>query len=201
MISFERRSRGHRGFSPVELLIVLAIIAVIAAIGIPIFGTMLHRSRVDGAAREINLTLLATRFQAIKSGSPGIVQFSTTDQKLLAFIDKNSDDTLNLDPVTHLPTEPLITNTNLETHKQSLTFRIDGADKAVPSTTTTSTTFKFTPFGAIAAGTSTNSIYILDTHGNVLQIAVTSSASGRIGTTKKVPGGSPLYQPQPWTWY
>lgn len=42
----EHRERGNSGFTLAELLIVVAIIAVLVAISIPIFSSQLHKARV-----------------------------------------------------------------------------------------------------------------------------------------------------------
>ena len=39
-------NRKHKGFTIMEMLIVVAIIAILAAIAIPVFGSSLHKARV-----------------------------------------------------------------------------------------------------------------------------------------------------------
>jgi prepilin-type N-terminal cleavage/methylation domain-containing protein len=189
--------RRQSGFSMVELIVVLAIAALILAIGIPIFATMIHRGRVDGAARQFDLTLLAARLQAIKAGDNTIVQFSTTDRKLFAFVDTNNNGAYDAGP----PAEKILADNVVAPNFQILSVRIDDPDTASPSATTTSTTFKFTPFGSAAAGTADKSIYVADGHGNVIQVGVANHASGRITMTKRVgSGGTATYEPPPWQW-
>jgi len=187
----------------VELIVVLAIAALILAIGIPIFATMIHRSRVEGTAREIDLTLLAARLQAIKRGA-NVGTVLTTDssissgplknayQTLLTFVDKDGNGALDAGE-TVLGTNPL------HPAGRQITLAVDGANAATPSTTGATAYFVFKPVGSMQVAD--KSIYILDTHDNVLQVGVVSASTGRVAVTKRrVSGGTTTYQPPPWQW-
>jgi len=64
--------RGEAGFSLIELLIVIALIALMAIWGVPTFLSTLHRVRVTAAAREIATLMQVGRMEAIKrSGQNG----------------------------------------------------------------------------------------------------------------------------------
>lgn len=64
MLHLKSVSRS-RGFSLVELLIVMAIIASVALVGIPWFVKIGQRSKLKSAAREVQTTLLAARVKAV----------------------------------------------------------------------------------------------------------------------------------------
>jgi prepilin-type N-terminal cleavage/methylation domain-containing protein len=61
-----RVSDGARGFSLVELSIVVALIAMMALIGAPWLVKIHQKNQVKSAAREIQTTLLAARMKAVK---------------------------------------------------------------------------------------------------------------------------------------
>lgn len=57
---------GERGFSLVELCIVVALIAIMSLIGAPWLVKTHQRNQVKSAAREIQTTLLAARMKAVR---------------------------------------------------------------------------------------------------------------------------------------
>lgn len=56
-----KRNNDHKGFTLAELLVVVAIIAVLVAISIPVFTSQLHKARV--ATDWANLRLLYAEIQ------------------------------------------------------------------------------------------------------------------------------------------
>lgn len=56
----------ERGFSIIELMIVVAIVAALAAIATPSFRSILATSRIKTAATDIHLSLMRARSEAIK---------------------------------------------------------------------------------------------------------------------------------------
>ncbi|HQK79899.1 MAG TPA: GspH/FimT family pseudopilin, partial [Syntrophales bacterium] len=56
---------NSRGFSLVELLIAIAILAILGAISIPTFRHYLAQRRLNGAVRELQNSLMAMRMQAV----------------------------------------------------------------------------------------------------------------------------------------
>lgn len=200
MFYFQRKTSAQAGFSFVEMLVVIAIMGLILAIGIPFFGTILHRSRVDGLAREFDITVLSARLQAIKRGANVGVVISTDSSSSIGayntavvFVDANANGALD-------GGETVIHKDLLDPRGHRVTLSIDDPDKASPSSAAATAYIIFTPFGSIGSG-GDKAVYISDTYSNILQVRVTTPASGRVTLTKLVPGGSPLYQPPPWHWF
>lgn len=66
-----------RGFSLVEMMTVLAIAAILLAIAVPYFGTMIANARVDSVAESLLAGLVRARAEAIKRNAPMRFQLVT----------------------------------------------------------------------------------------------------------------------------
>jgi prepilin-type N-terminal cleavage/methylation domain-containing protein len=88
--------RGQRGFTLIEMLVVMALMLALVAIGIPSLQNALHQSKMRGMVQEITVAMRLARIDAIKTSSQGIVQIvpSTAPDKLplvRAFSDRDFD--------------------------------------------------------------------------------------------------------------
>ena len=68
------------GFSLVELLVVVAIIAIMAAVGIPQIMIWLRSYRIQGAAQEVARQIEAARVKAISTNANQGVLFAIVDR-------------------------------------------------------------------------------------------------------------------------
>lgn len=69
-----------RGFTAIELMVTIAILAVLAAIAAPSFTPLLERWQVRQASEELQSTLYFARSEAVKRGGGiGIQRSSSTD--------------------------------------------------------------------------------------------------------------------------
>lgn len=57
-----------RGFTFVELLVVVAIVALLAAVGMPSYADLSARQRLAAASEQLALELQQARFDAVQSG-------------------------------------------------------------------------------------------------------------------------------------
>ncbi|MFN5904418.1 MAG: Tfp pilus assembly protein FimT/FimU, partial [Planctomyces sp.] len=61
---------SRRGYSLVELLIVLAVLSALAALVQPAMRGVLDKSRLTGAAKQVQAALAKSRALAIREGVP-----------------------------------------------------------------------------------------------------------------------------------
>lgn len=76
--SAARCRRADGGFTLVELLVVLATMALLAMVGIPALGSLVERSRVASATTAMAVSLANVRMRAVESATPYTLCPSTT---------------------------------------------------------------------------------------------------------------------------
>ena len=82
-----------RGFTLVELMIVIAVIAIISAIAAPNFTTYMAQRRLNGAARMVMSDLMAARQKAVTQNNQFRVIFSGNQYTILD--DDDNDGTVD----------------------------------------------------------------------------------------------------------
>lgn len=79
--------QNQRGFTLLELIVTLAVAAVIISIAIPSFSNMLARHRLSAAASSLKLDLQEARSEAIKLNKNVYVSFGVNGQKCASGLD------------------------------------------------------------------------------------------------------------------
>lgn len=79
----------NKGFSLVELMIVIAIVGILAAVMTPSFLSWRDRSKVRGDATELRAVFESAKLRAIKHNCNAVVAFPDTTS-YQAFVDTNN---------------------------------------------------------------------------------------------------------------
>ena len=89
-ISFERETnfpmtkRHESGFSVIELVIVLAIFLIVAALGVPSIRQAVDSYRLNASARDVASLLQQARMAAVQANQPYYVTIDAVNNKVVA---------------------------------------------------------------------------------------------------------------------
>ena len=81
-----KTERTETGFSMVELLVVLAVVAILLAIILPNMGRVIVSYRLDSSGRAVASLMQQTRFQAVKTNQAYYLRFDNTLTPNVAFM-------------------------------------------------------------------------------------------------------------------
>ena len=90
----------NSGFTLMELMIVIAIIAILAGVAIPNFIGFLPRQRLAAGAQDVLQGLQKSRSKAIMTNRPVVVNFNAAADSFTAFVDENADGALDAGELT-----------------------------------------------------------------------------------------------------
>lgn len=79
-----------KGFTLLELMVILGIVAILSVLAIPNFRSWLPKTQTGSAAREILTTIQLAKMAAIKDSANVLVHFTPATGECLAFVDDGS---------------------------------------------------------------------------------------------------------------
>lgn len=85
-----------RGFTLIEMLVVMALMLVLVALGIPALQNALHQAKIRGITQEVTVLMRQARLDAVKTSTQAVVQIipptgAGDPGHVLAFSDRDSD--------------------------------------------------------------------------------------------------------------
>ena len=83
--------RDNTGFTLIELMVVIAVIATLTAISVPNFLAYLPNARLKSAARELYSNMQLAKMGAIKQNTDWAIVFDKTDDKYQVCSGKGED--------------------------------------------------------------------------------------------------------------
>lgn len=191
-----RRPVGRpRGFTLVELLVVLVLAGVIVIGGVPLLRQMIHRTKLETISRELSVLMQSSRLSAIRESRNALVLIDTSSTEMVAFVDGDEDGARSA-------TEKIIGPIWLPS---GISFADPDGNEGISSV------FGFPAVGDLATvtfradGSSAvaGALRFGDYHDNFLEVAVTSRTTGQIevrkwnGTDWVAPGEGG----GPWQWH
>jgi prepilin-type N-terminal cleavage/methylation domain-containing protein len=207
------RGLGAPGFSLIEMLMVVTMIAIILAIGVPALNQQMVRGRLVGASEQVATHLHLARVEAMRKGFPVVVRPDFTRQHLVAFLDEDADLAFDAgeDQVYDLAVPGDLSRTGVNFMGPDLIVAVDGAPaQSVDGLTPVAGGARvavFEPGGSIR---DVGAIRLGDgktPEANVFEVRVEPEATARIELRKWIygDGGDPdAFLPSgggAWTWY
>lgn len=153
----------QRGFTLIELMVVLALVAILASMAAPSFRTLLAKRTVEAAAGAMLADLRFTRSESVKraarvtlcqssDGASCVGNAGAWTDGWIVFIDEDGDSALDAgDEVIRvqqrLPSMGSIASTNPASDRKNLTYQPTGWSRSA------NRTFIFKPAGSVAGST------------------------------------------------
>lgn len=85
----ERHRKNHlkRGFTLIEMLVVIAILGILLTTGIPIFTSIIQQTKMTGLLNNVGSMFRFARSEAIKKNMQVVLRFDFTARRLEVFAD------------------------------------------------------------------------------------------------------------------
>ncbi|HVF61979.1 MAG TPA: prepilin-type N-terminal cleavage/methylation domain-containing protein [Thermoanaerobaculia bacterium] len=85
------RPPRQAGFTLVELLITLALMAILLLLAVGPLDNFMHRGKTEGIARQISSLILRARFEALQRNVPARVLADGPNRRIFAYVEMGGD--------------------------------------------------------------------------------------------------------------
>lgn len=185
-----RRHRLHPGFTVIEMIVVVAIIGIMATLGLPNLIRVIHRAKLDGIVRETSVLMKRARSEAVRQSVPTVVRADFARNEIVAFADV---DGVALGDPSDLIFNPIAGEPHRTTDYELGRYRLPNlVGFAHPSADPAERIDGFTPAGAEFVAVfdpngsmrNTGAIRFGDLRGNFLEVRVEPAATARVQVLK-----------------
>ncbi len=168
-----RRTRAtwthrSRGFTLIELIVVLLVVGLVLGLGLPALQQLIHRGKLEGFARQTSVMMQAARFEAIKRSRQVVVQIDTTTEQVVSWVDDNGD----------AVQDPGELQLGLMTLPSGVDFAAPGGQAVIEGFTTAGTT-GWVIYGTDGATDLAGAFRLGDQRGNFIEVRVATTAAAR----------------------
>lgn len=172
---FIRKNKGQCGYTIVEIMIVVTILSIIAAIGTSMLMKYLPGMQLRSATRDIYSALTQAKSESIRRGERITVLFDSPNSSYTMFLDSDSNNTVDAGETVLIAPQVLPTRVTFD---PDITVVADGDGVSFPNNTAV-----FTPRGLPVGIGGTIGLCATDSQGNTIrQRSITVSIAGRINT-------------------
>jgi prepilin-type N-terminal cleavage/methylation domain-containing protein len=188
--------RGQSGFTLIEMLVVLALMAALMFFSIPAILPIIHQSKLTGIANEVKSLMFLARLNAIKYSTQAVVRIIPADAthpiaQVQAFSDRDGDGMLSANETVlasfYLPKGITFTAPGDVTDAASVAqFSLDPGGSALPRIAIFQSNGSLRDpdaggnscAGSCAfVGTCAGAFRLADQNGNYLEVLITSAAT------------------------
>ena len=157
--------KKNNGFTLLELMVVISVLAVLAAVATPNIISWFEERKLSRASRDVLAAVQAARLRAVKERANAVVSFNTANDTFEAFVDDGGGTPANADNNTRDAGETVIKSGRFET--VSITGAAFGGNP-------------FVAFTSRGFPDNSGAISLQDIHGGTRQINVSNTGSSYI---------------------
>jgi len=180
--------RTRSGFTLVETLLILAVLAIVTTMGIPSLLQQIHKGRLLAYGRELSLLMQRSRYESIRQHVGIIARLDLSTREVIAFADLdgvNAGDPPDgiYNPITGAVHRSTDYEVGRATLPGTLSFAAPTAFLVVEGFTTINSeqVAQFTFDGSV---TDTGAFRFADSLGNFLEVQISPAATGKVTLQK-----------------